>query len=356
MRQDPVPGNLRSRSGRERQRYLSRVRGCFLGGALGDALGAPVEFSTLAAIRAAHGDAGVTGLLPYRGRLGLVTDDTQMTLFTAEGLTEAARAGAGTPGEVARHLYRSYLRWLGTQQAPGPPCPAPSWLAGQQWLYDRRAPGNACLSGLSRGRMGTVAAPANPGSKGCGAVMRSAPFGLRPGMEPRQVFAEAVAGAVLTHGHPSGYLAAGAFAVIIAALTEGAGLAGAVAGALGELRSWPGHEETAEALAAAREAAAAGHPGPGAVERLGAGWTAEEALAIGVYAALAFPGPEQVRDALLLAVNHSGDSDSTGSVCGNLAGTWHGEQALPPGWLAELEGRPVIEHAAADFAAIGWPG
>lgn len=342
------------------KRYRSRVQGCLLGGALGDALGAPVEFDSLTEIRAGHGAAGITGLLPYRGRPGLVTDDTQMTLFTAEGLITAALADTGSPGDgspddVARHLYRSYLRWLDTQQSPHPPRPAPSWLAGQDWLYDRRAPGNACLSGLSSGRMGTTAAPNNPDSKGCGTVMRSAPFGLQLGKRSPEVFGEAVAGAVLTHGHPSGYLAAGAFAVIVRALAEGASLADGVADALGILRSRPGHEETTAALTAARDAAAAGPPAPEAVERLGAGWVAEEALAIGVYSALSFPDPGQVRDALLLAVNHSGDSDSTGSICGNLAGTWHGSEALPGDWLRQLEGRAAIEQVAADFAVIGLP-
>jgi ADP-ribosylglycohydrolase len=337
------------------ERYRSRVDGCFLGGALGDALGAPIEFDSLTEIRARHGNSGITGLLPYRGQPGLVTDDTQMTLFTAEGLITAALADAASPEDITRHVYRSYLRWLDTQRSDRPSRPAPSWLAGQEWLYDRRAPGNACLSGLSSGRMGTPASPANPGSKGCGAVMRSAPFGLQPGKKSSEIFSEAVASAVLTHGHPSGYLAAGAFAVIVRALAEGASLTDGVADALMFLRPWPGHEETTAALTAAQDAAAAGPPAPGIVERLGAGWVAEEALAIGVYAALAFPDPGQVRDALLLAVNHSGDSDSTGSICGNLTGAWHGREALPDDWLRTLEGRAAIEQVAADFAVIGWP-
>lgn len=337
-------------------RYQTRVAGCFLGGALGDALGAPVEFDSLAAIRQRHGAAGITRLAEYRGRAGLVTDDTQLTLFTAEGLITAALEGAGAPANVGPYLHRSYLRWRATQELAGPPEPAPSWLAGQEWLYDTRDPGNACLSGLSSGVAGTLANPVNPDSKGCGAVMRSAPFGLQAGKASADIFGEAVSGAVLTHGHPSGYLAAGAFAVIVRALVDGASLADGVAEALTVLRGWPGHEETTAALTAARQAAAAGSPSAETVERLGAGWVAEEALAIGVYAALAFPAPGQARDALVLAVNHSGDSDSTGSVCGNLIGAWHGLDALPADWLAAIEGHAVIRRLAADFAIIGWPG
>ncbi|GLX10109.1 hypothetical protein Misp03_70350 [Microbispora sp. NBRC 16548] len=70
--------------------FGARVRGCLLGGAVGDALGAPVEFDSIASIRRDHGRAGLTDLAPdWRGETGLVTDDTQMTLFTVEGLIRA---------------------------------------------------------------------------------------------------------------------------------------------------------------------------------------------------------------------------------------------------------------------------
>ncbi|HEX7096308.1 MAG TPA: ADP-ribosylglycohydrolase family protein, partial [Acidimicrobiales bacterium] len=66
---------------------LSRIRGCLLAGAVGDALGAPCEFWSWRDIERRCGPAGVTGYLPAYGRSGgAITDDTQMTLFTAEGL------------------------------------------------------------------------------------------------------------------------------------------------------------------------------------------------------------------------------------------------------------------------------
>lgn len=337
-------------------RYRSRVAGCLLGGGLGDALGAPVEFSAIGEIRERYGPDGVTELGGPADGPGLITDDTQLTLFTCEGVIGAALNGAAGPGQVAGHVYRAYLRWLQTQNTPAPPGRLQSWLADQAWLYHRRAPGNACLSGLESGRMGTLTAPVNPESKGCGAVMRSAPFGLQITKKPADVMREAVASAVLTHGHPTGYLAAGAFAVIVRALVDGADLSSAARQALDTLGAWPRHDETAAAIAAALDAAAGNQPSPETIGRLGAGWVAEEALAIGLYAALAHPEPGQARQALLLAVNHSGDSDSTGSVCGNLLGAWHGRQVLPADWLANLEGVPTIEQIAADLTAVGWPG
>lgn len=342
----------------------ARVRGCLLGGAVGDALGNPVEFRSLAAIRAAHGAAGVTGLVADgEGVVGRVTDDTQMTLFTAEGLIRAgerARAKGIGGGETAvvRH---SYLRWLETQNHPAPQPPdaenavvRSGWLRQQRWLYARRAPGNACLSGLRHAhvpppyaRLDGMPGPVNPGSKGCGTVMRSAPFGLT-GASAEQAFTLAGQCAQITHGHPTGYYAAAALAATVTHLLAGDSLEGAVLRALELLGRHPGHEETTAALRSALDLAAEGAPTAEKVESLGAGWVAEEALAIAVYSALA---ASSVREALLLSVNHSGDSDSTGAVCGNLLGAHHGDLRLPADWLVLVEGRGTIAEVADDFSA-----
>ncbi|MEU3756603.1 ADP-ribosylglycohydrolase family protein [Streptomyces olivoreticuli] len=333
----------------EQQDFRARVRGCLLGGAIGDALGAGIEFDSLAAIRAAHGPEGVTDYVPAYGRRGAVTDDTQMTLFTVDGLIRAhvrRDTGAWHP---PTDVHRAHLRWAATQRDWGPDEREPDagWLAREEWLYARRAPGNACLSGLADTTMGTLEAPKNPGSKGCGAVMRSAPFGLLVGWEPELVFQLAAECAAQTHGHPSGYLAAGAFAVIVHGAARGDGLDGSVQRALAVLATRPGHEETSGALQQALGAVRQGMPSPERVASLGEGWVAEEALAMGVYCALV---AEDVRHGLLLAVNHGGDSDSTGSLCGNLLGALHGETALPAGWVAELEGRATVLQLADDFA------
>ncbi|GGP00152.1 ADP-ribosylglycohydrolase family protein [Wenjunlia tyrosinilytica] len=333
----------------QQQDFRGRVRGCLLGGAMGDALGAAVEFDSLGAIRSTYGAAGVVDLIPAFGRRGAVTDDTQMTLFTCEGLIRAqVRKDTGV-WHPPTDVHRAHLRWAATQNDWGPDEREADtgWLAREEWLYSRRAPGKACLSGLADSRMGTLDNPKNPGSKGCGTVMRSAPFGLLVGWDAGLVFQLAVECAVHTHGHPTGYLSAGAFAVIVHALAQGAVLEDAVHRALDLLAGRDGNEETTEALKGALGAVRQGLPGPERVEALGAGWTAEEALAIGVYCALV---AEDVRHGLLLAVNHSGDSDSTGSICGNLLGTLHGETALPPNWVAEIEGRGTILQLADDFA------
>jgi ADP-ribosylglycohydrolase len=129
---------------------------------------------------------------------------------------------------------------------------------------------------------------------------------------------------------------------------DGESLEGAVLRTLRLLARHPGHEETSAALEEALDLAAEGSPTAEKVESLGAGWVAEEALAIGVYCALA---ESRVRDALLLSVNHSGDSDSTGSICGNLLGTLHGDVGLPHTWVQQVEGRSRIAALADDLAA-----
>ncbi|MVO87230.1 ADP-ribosylglycohydrolase family protein [Streptomyces sp. p1417] len=341
--------------------YRARVRGCLLGGAVGDALGYAVEFTSLDGIRAAHGPRGVRGPLPDAAGVCRISDDTQMTLFTAEALTAAhARERAkGIGGAAPRLVLDAYLRWLDTQTKPAPapsaaPAghPAPGGLGAQSWLYARRAPGNACLSGLAHAyapdplvELGPPG-PVNPGSKGCGTVMRSAPFGLTRA-PAASAFELAARCAQITHGHPTGYYAAGALAAIVGHLVAGDSLEGAVLRTLRLLARYAGHEETSAALTAAVDLAAAGEPSAERVESLGAGWIAEEALAIGVYAALAASGAEE---ALLLSVNHSGDSDSTGSVCGNLLGALHGDHELPGAWVRLTEGREVIAAVADDLA------
>ncbi len=333
----------------QQQDFRSRVRGCLLAGAIGDALGAGIEFDSLETIRRTHGERGVTDYVPAFGRRGAITDDTQLTMFTMEGLIRAhVRREAGN-WHPPTDVHRAYLRWAVTQADWGPDerRKDTGWLAREEWLYARRAPGRACLIGLGDDRMGTLAAPKNPGSKGCGTVMRSAPFGLLVGWEPGLVFQLAVECATQTHGHPTGYLSAGAFAVIVHGLAHGEPLDGAVQRTLTLLAGYPGHEETTEALRRALGAVRQGLPTAERVQTLGEGWTAEEALAIGVYCALV---AEDLRHGLLLAVNHSGDSDSTGSICGNLLGVQHGETSLPPAWVVELEGRGPLLQLADDFS------
>jgi ADP-ribosylglycohydrolase len=162
-------------------------------------------------------------------------------------------------------------------------------------------------------------------------------------------FTSGVEAAAITHGHPSGYLAAGVLAAMVQSVVAGHTLADALAPARRALVGWADHAEVVAALDAAEARASdCPRPTPDDVAALGEGWVAEEALAIAVFCALTCV---DVRSGLLLAANHGGDSDSTAAIAGNLLGAALGEDAIPSEWLDDLEGRPVIETMANRLAA-----
>src|SRR5262249_21563766 len=228
-------------SSAERSGSLDNYLGCLLGGAVGDALGANIEFMSLAEIRDTFGEEGVITFVAGDYPDGSITDDTQMTIFTAEGLLRAVcRAttkGICSPIQV---IHRAYIRWLNTQgERSSSQFQADSndgWLIRIAELHALRAPGNTCLSALKVDEMGTIEWPIN-NSKGCGGVMRVAPAGMIWfGAGPFRCGCEIAA---ITHGHPSGYLAAGCLSMIIAELLKETTLEKAIAKTLEVLKSWP---------------------------------------------------------------------------------------------------------------------
>lgn len=328
-----------------------RIVGCLLGGACGDALGWPVEFASRSEIVERYGPEGIRHF--GQTRRGEVTDDTQMTLFTVEGLVRAqVRSSLKGVAHMPGVVHHAYLRWLETQE-PGSYRRAmgrepDGWLVTERRLWARRAPGNTCLTSLRA--YGTLGEAAENDSKGCGTVMRSAPFGFlaRRREDMTSMFDLAVESARTTHGHPSGYIAAGAFAWIISLITQGAALGDAIKETIAMLDRRADSEEVGARLDQALRIA--GEPDwRDLLPRLGQGWVAEEALAIAVMCALAAATPGE---AVLAAVNHDGDSDSTGSIAGNIVGAIHGPSAIPQDWMEQVEMRDVIETLAADFLAV----
>jgi ADP-ribosyl-[dinitrogen reductase] hydrolase len=333
-----VPYEARCRRGFE------HYTGCLLGGAVGDALGAPVEFLSLADIRRRFGPSGIRDYAPAYGRLGAITDDTQMSLFTAEGLILGLEAGC-PDAELVAEVYRAYLRWLETQ-GYSPPYPSPrggsGWLIELPQLHARRGPGHTCLSALASGRMGTMHQPLND-SKGCGGLMRVAPVGLICARDHFRLGCEIAA---ITHGHPSGYLAAGFQAELIHRIVQGEDLLEAITATTEVLTRYPGHEEVLASVNQVLQLAQEAPPRPETVEQMGRGWVAEEALGIALFCALTAPTFEE---GVVLAVNHSGDSDSTGAIAGNILGALLGNGAIPERWLGPLELREEIENLAAEL-------
>jgi ADP-ribosyl-[dinitrogen reductase] hydrolase len=328
----------------------SRFRGCLLGGAVGDALGAPVEFLSTAEIKTRFGEPGIVAFSEAYGLVGAITDDTQMTLFTAEGLIRAKQlAHQRGVWDPVKLVWRAYLRWLVTQVGDASPVPwdseseqqADGWLIGNNFLFADRDPGPTSMSTLASGQRGTPLEPVNQGGT-CGAVMRAAPVGL-VAEDPFTLGAEIGA---ITHGHPSAFLAAGALAFMIRQIVSGASIEAAVSVTIDRLKREPDGQELLSGLELAVSLSRANVPGAETIARLGAGWMASEALAIGTYAALA---TADFQSGIVLAVNHDGDSDSTGSICGNLLGAAFGLSAIPEHYLTQLEGRDVVQRVADDL-------
>jgi len=212
-------------------------------------------------------------------------------------------------------------------------------------LYSRRAPGNSCLSSLGSGIMGSVDRPVND-SKGCGGVMRIAPVGLAFG-DAQKAFDLGCRCAAITHGHPTGFLASGFLAALISRIVSGDSLVQGIEVACGILKGEGDCKETMDLIDTAVEAVESKRPSPETVESLGAGWIAEEALGISLYCALA--AGDDFEKGVLMAVNHSGDSDSTGAITGNILGSLYGEKIIPVQWVQKVELNSLISEIAEDL-------
>jgi len=342
-------------------RRRSRHRGCLLGVCIGDAFGAPVEFDNRATILEAHPPLGVTDLLPWGGfPAGAHTDDGQMSVAGARGILDWRRACGWTPaGEVdstdlealSLAIHRRYLEWADSGEHIG------------------RSPGMATMSALTARKPGLPSDRVNSDYKGCGGVMRVAPLGLA-GLGDA-AFEAAARAAILTHGHPTSDACSGFLAVLIGHLVDGLRLPAASARARAFLAAWKsadvaapeGVAETLDVVdAAIRLAAQAGEP-YAALQQIGhvgeetpggsgKGWVAEEALGIGLFAALRFP--RDFAAALGVAANISGDSDSTASVAGAILGATLGVAGIPAAWVEQVENRAVLLDLADELGGSGF--
>lgn len=327
--------------------YADRVLGCLLGGAVGDALGYKVEFCSLREIRERFGPAGIQQpVLNSAGKV-VVSDDTQMTLFTADGLVTGMTRKGSAMADALDSVRAATLDWYAMQmgwQAGGA-------LSAYSVLGEDRARGTTCTRGCERGAVGT---PDNPitDSKTCGGVMRVAPVGLWLGVSDEQAFELAARCTAQTHGHPTGYLSAGAFASMIRNLLAGLEPAGCADRAIEIARGWPDADEMVAAIESARDLARRRIADrASAVAQLGKGWDGDEALAIGLYSVLV---ASDFVAAVQVASNHGGDSDSTASIAGQLHGAWKGLAGIPHGWVRSLDAiHPLLDVAGRTISAHG---
>ena len=329
-------------------RNIDKFRGCLIGGAAGDALGYAVEFKREDEIFFEYGKDGITEYdLILDDDAAEISDDTQMTLFTAEGMLLAG-SKSNIP-EYISSIREMYKCWYQTQSEVYPVqdekhC---SCLMRVPELFHRRCPGTTCMTEIKAGANGTVEVPLKD-SKGCGGVMRVAPIGLYfTDTDISYEYSDMLAAeaSALTHGHDLGYIPAAALVHIVRTVTESdIPLKDAVNDSIKAMEKlFPNAEHIVDFITIMQKTvqlAETEQDDLSAIHQLGEGWVAEETLAIAVYSALRYENDFDM--ALRTAVNHNGDSDSTGAVCGNILGAYIGYNAIPQKYKERLELHDLI--------------
>lgn len=305
-----------------RERLLDAFKGCVMGHAIGDALGHPVEFLDRRTIIEKYGELGaVTSFQPPTSMpAGSFTDDTQMALAIMEALIDV---GDKSLPLIMDKIAANFILWERDKT---------TYL---------RAPGNTCLSGVKLLQQGLHWSESGQNnSKGCGTAMRTPPIGLAYLNNIRKLFAVAKYSSEMTHGNSAA--AAGGIAVAY-------GVSLAVRQT--PVNKWPELmadiikpvcQQTSHYIRSVPESLALEEWR--AVEKLGKGWTADEAVGVALHAFLR--GKNNFTKVMDLAVNHDGDSDSTGCIAGAWYGAFHGVSKLPPDLVRDVEDSDLLMQKA----------
>ena len=345
-----------------KEQYRGRIRGCMIGGAIGDALGWPVEFRGERQIFNKYWPDGINEYDLNRAGVAEITDDTQMALFTANGILYGETRGnlRGIAGAPRIYVAKAYQDWLATQKPEYRPGGI-SWLYDVRELHETRAPGGTCLRALREqnkapGMIDDYVKAELNNSKGCGGIMRVAPMGLRDWNDIKALDYEGAQLAAITHGHSLGYMPAAVLVHIINRIVYPKGSEMSLKAIILEARDTvaevfngdPFLPKLCDIIDMAIDLAE--HSSNSDLEnihRLGEGWVAEETLGISLYCALKYQG--DFSKGVIVSVNHKGDSDSTGAVTGNILGAMAGYEAIEEKWKEKLEIREVILEMADDL-------
>ncbi len=334
-----------------------KAQGVLFGGAAGDALGYAVEFMDLPEIHTLYGERGIHQYELDANHTARFSDDTQMTLFTAEGLLSATY-GVDKPDiqAIISSLRESYSAWLATQTDFQLPLPS-SWLTHLRALWNRRAPGETCISSLQALRQDKDVVN---NSKGCGGVMRISPVAIwaaaRDDVDDIMVARIAAEAALITHHHVQSTYASALTALIIYKCMRSENIDRARFRSIVEesmpvalsLAEDPREEKYFRTIIEKSLSLAESEVTDiEAIWRLGEGWVAEETIAIAIFCVMRHI--DDFSAALEAAVNHDGDSDSTGAVAGNIAGAIIGYSGIPEKFKQNLELADVLLSVADDL-------
>lgn len=331
---------------------LDRFKGSLVGGAVGDALGYAVEFYEYPEIVRIYGEKGITKYKLNENNKAVFSDDTQMTLYTANGIILNETHNDTDINYVAV----CYKDWLRTQtynvfDSEKAEC---SWLNDIPELCYQRAPGNTCINAILHGADGTAENPIN-NSKGCGGIMRVAPAGLYYS-NPVEAGIKGAEFSAITHGHPLGYMPSFVMAYIISRITyeENPNLLKIILDSKEAVRKiYNDNEYISYLIDTIDKAILLSQNENNDVENIhsiGGGWVAEETLGIALYCCLKYEG--DFDKAIISSVNHSGDSDSTGAIVGNIMGALYGYDRIPFKWKKNLELLETIVEIAQDLCEM----
>lgn len=312
---------------------MEQFEGCIMGGAIGDAFGAPLEQHSMQYIEQKF-DGKLYYLLKNRDNIAEFTDDTQMVLFTMEGLIQAFFKYKENDISFYKEILKSYQNWYKTQTETFDPSIKHTGLLNLPDLYKQKAPGVTCLSALQTGELGTTETPIN-NSAGNGGVMRVAPVGLLYKNNAVQAFEVAKNIAALTHGNPNGYLPAGFLASLIAHIAQGYELDESIEKSINILKEYDNSEQTISKIKLAQKLAKENISDKEAIRAIGDGWTGDEALSIALYSNLRHTN--NFKRTIVTAANHDGDSDTTAAIAGNISGMLCGINNIPSPWKKSIE-------------------
>ena len=335
--------------------YRDKILGSLMCGAYGDALGYPIEFMSDTEIISRFGRDGLTEPILRVGKMRF-SDDTQMTLLAANSLIYrhtrwSYRGIAALPHEMSYGAYRSWALMMNGQPEKVPYAGECMWILKIPEITKHRAPGMTCMNQLLFHEEGATIEDRHNDSKGCGGVMRVAPYGLH--MDLKYAIEFAVLDAASTHGHELGWLTAGLFAGIINQVMRDEPLSDSINTTISQMSEEYGRYDHWDELVqlmqrVISESDESRLSGSIDIRRFGEGWVAEEALAMALYSCLVHG--DDVKSVLYTAVNHGGDSDSVGSIAGNIIGAMYGYDAISKQIdFSNLECKEMIERLAEDL-------
>ncbi len=308
----------------EKEKLEGKIRGTIIGLAVGDALGYPIEFTKKPVW---NGETDTKEMNLSRSTIARYSDDTQMSIAVANALI-------ATPIEYdlekTMALVRGeFITWLNSPD-------------------NNRAPGSTCIQGVENLKMGRDWKKSGVVSRGCGAAMRTAPIGLVFYNHPEKLVEIAEASSVCTHAHPTAVASgvATAYLTSLALKEEDPNTYISRLVTLAKSRFGEDSREFVEKIKQVEQALTMKDKHQ-AITTLGEGWKGHEAVAIALYSFLR--SPKDFEETIITAVNHNGDSDSTGCIAGAISGAYNGIQAIPQRWINVIENRKGLEKISEDL-------